>query len=256
MSSVQPRVDYDQIAHTYDQHPYRQKQVDPELVRFVAERQPQRPLDVLDLGCGTGSQLIANQAQFPTFTFVGMDRFMGMLRQAQAKSQAIAWVQGDSSAPPFGVASFDYITCQFSFHHVQNKPALIQAVARMLRAQGRFVYSNICPHEMHDWIYYRYFPAALEADLEDFWSPEELSTALIEAGLSNVRLERTQLQIQERLADMLHTAQARATCSQLITIPDQLYERGIAQIKHELAQTPTVTQPSHVCLLTVCADNM
>jgi hypothetical protein len=51
------RVDYDAIAHLYDGQPYRGKTVDPELVTFMAQRASSDRPSILDIACGTGSQL-------------------------------------------------------------------------------------------------------------------------------------------------------------------------------------------------------
>src|SRR5262245_49970763 len=113
-----PRVDYDLIALQYDSQPYRQKTVDPALVAFLAQRQPGRSITVLDVGCGTGNQLVANLAVYPATRMVGVDRFRGMLRQAQPKAPTLAWIQADGTALPFAEQAFDFITCQYALHHI------------------------------------------------------------------------------------------------------------------------------------------
>jgi hypothetical protein len=61
----QLRVNYDLIAHLFDQGPYCAKSVDPELAAFMAHRAASDPPCILDIGCGTGSQLIANRSIAP-----------------------------------------------------------------------------------------------------------------------------------------------------------------------------------------------
>src|SRR5262249_35941357 len=95
-------VDYDAIAHLYDSQPYRAKAVDPELIIFKERRTPlDRPFSILDIACGTGSQLVANRSTVPEAQMVGLDRSLGMLRQAQSKAQDIMWVQADGACLPF-----------------------------------------------------------------------------------------------------------------------------------------------------------
>ena len=83
-------VNYDAIAHLYDLQPYRVKTVDPELVAFTAQRTSSDRLSILDIACGTGSQLVANRSIVPEAQLVGLDRSFGMLRQAQHKTLDIA----------------------------------------------------------------------------------------------------------------------------------------------------------------------
>jgi ubiquinone/menaquinone biosynthesis C-methylase UbiE len=63
MSSA-PRVDYDAVAPLlYDRQRYRNKEADRHLMAFVQHRDFMltSTLAVLDIGCGTGSQLVANR---------------------------------------------------------------------------------------------------------------------------------------------------------------------------------------------------
>ncbi len=111
-----PRVHYDAIAHLYNTQPYRAKTVDPELLAFVNQHGALDTLSILDVGCGTGNQLVANRAVVPHARLVGFDRSLSMLRQAQPKASDIAWVQADGAGLPFQAQSFDFVTCQyFSF---------------------------------------------------------------------------------------------------------------------------------------------
>jgi ubiquinone/menaquinone biosynthesis C-methylase UbiE len=102
------RVDYDAIAHLYDGQPYRGKTADPELAAFVAQRGSLDRLSILDIGCGTGSQLAANRPVVPEARLIGLDRSLGMLRQAQPKARDIAWVQADAALP----------SREFRLHHL------------------------------------------------------------------------------------------------------------------------------------------
>jgi ubiquinone/menaquinone biosynthesis C-methylase UbiE len=254
-TSHQTRVQYDQIAHLYDAQPYRQKVVDPHVLAFLRAH-PARSgarLAVLDLGCGTGNQLIANRPALPQARLVGVDLSYGMLTQARRKAQDILWVQADSSAPPFPEARFDVITNQYALHHVRDKHAMLIAVWRLLRAGGRFVCTNIAPHEMEGWIYYRYFPAARAVDLRDFLAPDALIALLQQIGFIQITCTRQQTSTMQSLPAFLEVAQQRDTCSQLLTIPEQDYRAGLRQIKTELRQG-TREVPTQVCILTVCAE--
>jgi ubiquinone/menaquinone biosynthesis C-methylase UbiE len=102
------RVDYDAIAPLYDSQPHREKSPDPALAAFLAERSALGTALLLDIACGTGSQLVANRAIASSARMVGFDGSLGMVRQARAKSAEIGWVHGDSSALPFASDTFDF----------------------------------------------------------------------------------------------------------------------------------------------------
>src|SRR5262249_14327871 len=133
------RVNYEKIADRYVSQPFRSKSSDPELLAFLRERPPRRLMYVLDIACGTGNQLIANRAAAPGALLVGIDASLGMLRQAHTKGLKITWLHGDAVALPFKTGSFDFISCQFAFHHFRDKAAMLCEAFRLLHPGGRFV---------------------------------------------------------------------------------------------------------------------
>ena len=168
------RVNYDAIADRYDSTPHREKSADPELIAFLAGREPAAPLTSLDIACGTGSQQIANRGLTPNAKFVGLDSSLGMLHQARRKMSDIVWVHGDSAALPFASGSFDFVSCQYAFHHFRDKAGMLREAFRVLRRGGRFALYNMCPQESDDWLYYAYFPEAKTRDFADFWPPDAI----------------------------------------------------------------------------------
>ncbi len=252
-----PRVNYELIADRYDSQPYRAKSVDPELLAFIGQRASSDPPAILDVGCGTGSQLLANRTALPSARLVGIDRSLGMLRRAQSKGPGIAWVQADGAMLPFEAESFDFISCQMAFHHLRDKAGMLRAAFRVLRRDARFVIRNLCPQECADWLYYTYFPEAYAIDLEDFWPPETMVTAMVGAGFAAVTVEREHLHFEEDLCAWLETVRRRDTCSQLLSIPDAAYQAGVRRLEHELAGASTPpTRANHICLITVRGEKL
>jgi ubiquinone/menaquinone biosynthesis C-methylase UbiE len=245
-------VNYDAIAHLYDTQPYREKTVDPELTAFLGQRGSAETLSILDIGCGTGNQLVANRTIVPHAQLVGLDRSLGMLRQAQPKALDIAWVQADGAELPLQAECFDFVTCQYALHHIQDKAGLLRAVFLVLRHGGRLVLRNLCPQECADWLYYVYFPEAHAIDLADFWAPEVVLAEMEATGFVAVTVERQHLHYEQNVRVWLDTVRRRDTCSQLLTIPDAAYEAGVRRLEHELADgsTPPV-RADHVCFVTI-----
>ena len=95
---------------------------------------PAPSLTLLDIACGTGNQQIANRGLAPDARFVGLDGSLGMLRQARRKMPDIAWVHGDSAALPFAPGSFDFVSCQYAFHHFRDKAGMLREAFRVLRS--------------------------------------------------------------------------------------------------------------------------
>ncbi|MBV8132077.1 MAG: methyltransferase domain-containing protein [Alphaproteobacteria bacterium] len=245
-------VDYDAIAHLYDSQPYRGKVADPELVTFMAQRAFAERPSILDIACGTGSQLVANCSIVPNARLVGLDRSFGMLRQARLKVRDIAWIQADGAMLPFQPESFDFITCQFGFHHVPDKAGMLRAVFQTLRCDGRFVMRNLCPQENPDWLYYDYFQEALAIDLADFWPPETIVATMEAIGFATVTVELEHLRFEQDLRVWLDTVRRRDTNSQLMAISDRAYEAGVHRLEREVADraAPKV-RADHLCLITI-----
>lgn len=249
------RVDYDAIAELYDSQPYREKSPDPELTAFIASRAPTETLAVLDIACGTGNQLVADRAVVPDAFMTGVDGSFGMLRQARRKSADIAWVQADSAALPFPDASFDFVGCQYAFHHFRDKAGMIREALRVLRPGGRFVTYNVCPHECRDWLYYTYFPEMLARDLADFWPPDAIVAEMSGAGFASPRAEPRHLHFDHDLGDLLAEVKRRDSNSQLMTLPDEAYAAGLARLERDVTErsAPPV-RADHLCFLTICGD--
>ncbi|MCL4267454.1 MAG: methyltransferase domain-containing protein [Anaerolineae bacterium] len=250
----QQRVNYDTIAHLYDE-PIRDHAVDENLAQFLAARPSYHPLLVLDMGCGTGKQLAANRPHFPGAVMVGMDLFAGMLRQAQRRGQGVCWVQADNIAAPFAGGSFHYITNQFSYPHVQNKLRFFAETVRLLKPDGRFVLTNIDPWSMPGWAIYRYFPAAWALDEQDFLPVDRLVVMLEQAGYGRVTFSHRHLAAPTSLADFQAYASARHRTSQFIAMADADYAAGLAAIERDRQQWgDTAVIESEVCLLTIICE--
>ena len=249
------RVDYDTIADLYDSQPHREKLVDPELTAFLDELKHEDAPSVLDIACGTGNQLIANRALLPDAAMVGLDGSLGMLRQARGKAADIGWVHGDGAQLPFCAESFNFVSCQYAFHHFRDKALMLRDGFRVLRGGERLVIHNLCPHDCEDWLYYAYFPEALGRDLADFWPPELIVREMEAIGFAKVTTERRHLHFEHDLSALLKAVRRRDTNSQLMAISDISYVAGLRSIERELAKPSAPrAQPDHLCFVTIRGD--
>jgi ubiquinone/menaquinone biosynthesis C-methylase UbiE len=249
------RADYDAIADRYDSQPYRGKSADPELTAFLTQRRLDKRLALLDIACGTGSQLIANRPIAAQARMVGVDGSLGMLQQARRKAADFCWLQADAAALPLGGGSFDLVSCQYAFHHFWNKAGMLRETFRVLGAAGRLVIYNLCPHEMREWIYYAYFPEARDRDLVDFWSPERMTGKMQSIGFRNLDAKRQHIRFDHDLMAFLETARRREDNSQLMALTDAAYEAGLRRIERGLAAAGRRrVYADHLCFLTIRGD--
>jgi SAM-dependent methyltransferase len=123
-----------------------------QLVRWVGEvsNRFDRPIDVLDLGCGTGRYFWGLRN---VNTLTGIDASEPMLQEAahpthasQIKAARIVLVKGDLATHQFLPGSFDLVySIGVLAEHVALTRDLVTRVAAWLRPGGRFAFTTIDP---------------------------------------------------------------------------------------------------------------
>lgn len=109
-----------------------------------------KPVDALELGCGTGRYFSALTG---VRTLVGIDASPAMLALARQPFRAdritverITLVQGDLLSHEFDAGAFDFIySIGVLAEHVPLDAALVTRVTRWLRPNGRFAFSTVHP---------------------------------------------------------------------------------------------------------------
>lgn len=164
----------------------------------------------------------------------------------------IAWVHGDSAALPFGSGRFDFVSCQYAFHHFRDKGAMLREAFRVLRHGGRFALYNLCPQESEGWLYYAYFPEAKTRDFADFWPPDAIVSEMTAAGFAGTEVQRRHVHRERDLAELLTAMRFRERNSQLLSLSDAAYAAGLLRIERDLydLQTPKA-RADHLCFVTV-----
>ena len=231
--------------------------MDPGLIAYVDETPslPASELCVLDVGCGTGKQLLANRGAIPNATIVGADLSIGMLHVARKRCPDVAWVQGDGAVLPFRDGTFHYVSNQFSYPHIQHKERFIVEVLRVLRPGGRFVMTNIDPWSMNDWVLYRFFPAAKALDYRDFMTADDFCGTMRDAGFVNMDAKLEHRRTRENLGEYLVYASERHRTSHFMAMSDEEYRAGVRRLEQAVvAGQPGDTVPSEFCLITIRGD--
>ena len=97
---------------------------------------------VLEIGCGTGSLLLAAKQAQPAAVIVGLDPDLAALARAQRKARrrhlAVQLDRGYADELPYADDSVDVVLSSFMLHHVpadQREPAM-REVLRVLRPGG------------------------------------------------------------------------------------------------------------------------
>lgn len=153
---------------------------------------------VLDLACGTG--VVARHAAplvEPGGRVVGVDLNPGMLAVAAGLTPGVEWQRADAAQLPFADGAFDVALCQQALMFFPDRAAALVELRRVLTPGGRVALSVWRGLE-HNW-FYDAFAVALErhagaeagammaSPFRD-WGPEELRSALEDAGFGDVRM--------------------------------------------------------------------
>jgi ubiquinone/menaquinone biosynthesis C-methylase UbiE len=113
------------------------------LIRRIRAVSGDRPIHILDVGCGTGVFAGRLYAAFPQARVWGVDLVPGMLARGSDRWRKYAGrvhpVQGDSERLPFADDSFDFVTCAHSFHHYPHQDRAVAEMHRVLRPGGRLL---------------------------------------------------------------------------------------------------------------------
>ncbi|MFG3204672.1 class I SAM-dependent methyltransferase [Streptomyces sp. NPDC048192] len=137
-----PEVDWDAEAAAFDEEPDHGLR-DPETRAAWAARLgawlPERPADVLDLGCGTGSLSLLAAEQGHRVT--GVDASPAMVERARAKlaGRDAVVLRGQAAAPPVGEQRFDVVLVRHVLWTLPRPDRVLRHWRDLLRPRGRFV---------------------------------------------------------------------------------------------------------------------
>src|SRR5688572_10012056 len=107
---------------------------------------------VLEVGCGTGSDLV-QFAKHGAFAH-GIDVTQKHLELALQRLGGAGEVRfGDATAIPYPDASFDYVYSHGVIHHIDRPDLAVKEILRVLKRGGRF--------NVHVYSRWSYFPVAL-----------------------------------------------------------------------------------------------
>jgi len=242
-------TDFAPIAHSYDQHKVRLDIArDSQIAQLLVGRER---VSILDVGCGTGNYIRAQLDFFgeAALSFVGVDASGAMLTQAAGKAPA-SYVLADALALPFH-ARFEYVVCNFAFHHFPDKARAAAELVACVAAGGALHMVNICPERMEDWWVYRCFPQTREADRARFWTAERIDEQLEQLGL-RVELHFADKPGEPRIDELLAQARRR-DISELAILDAGDYASGLKRLEEEARRDPAQRVRDQVVLVEILA---
>ncbi|MBK8970296.1 MAG: malonyl-ACP O-methyltransferase BioC [Hahellaceae bacterium] len=134
---------FSRAAETYDALACVQKTAGLTLLERVADRIPQR---ILDIGCGSGWLTQKFARRFPGASVWALDLAPGMIRHLRQCCPEISGsILADMEALPFKEASFDLVYSNFAMQWLDNPELFFRESYRLLTPGGRLLCSTLLP---------------------------------------------------------------------------------------------------------------
>jgi SAM-dependent methyltransferase len=189
---------------------------------------------LLDLGCGTGRFAVLAAQRLGARVW-GVDRSAEMLREARARQGAarVGWKQGDATNLPFKDAWFDGVHSHLVLHLVDDLPAAVAEVRRVLVPRGGFVIGTFAAEHFRGFFLNSYFPSIPAIDLARFPDPDTLCAELAAAGFDDTAVERFDQPVTAEPADVLERVRGRYI-STLRLLDEREYEEGLARLEADV----------------------
>jgi ubiquinone/menaquinone biosynthesis C-methylase UbiE len=119
--------------------------------KLIQRANIQPNMNVLDLGCGTGTLTLMLKRAHPNTNVTGMDGDPDVLKIARDKSRGtdIQWDQGFASSLPYPDSTFDRVVTSLVIHHLvtDDKRRAFKEIFRVLKPRGElYVLDFGAPH--------------------------------------------------------------------------------------------------------------
>jgi SAM-dependent methyltransferase len=235
------RVNYDQIASTYNQR-YQENPLtgtEKALCQLVRLTDAQT---ILEVGCGTGRWLDGLVTHFPEAHLFGLDYSRGMLTQARGRLDSPRLIHGKAGQLPFKKDSFDLVFCVNALHHFDDPHEFIVRAQPLLQLGGILAIIGQVPHDRrNNWFVYDYFEGIYEMDLQRFTTWGTVMEWMIAAGFQQIHWEPVEWISDDKFgwAVLEDPFLQKHATSQLALIDDKAYAVGIEKIKAAIQSAET-----------------
>ena len=141
-------------------------------VRALLGERAERPLDVLDLACGSGHQSLAWAERGHRVTGIDFDRQLLLagrerVRRATEGLRTVHWTEADATSLPFHDASFDVVFNNSLLEHIPDWEKVVSETARVLRPGGIYIMCTTNrwsprQQEVNHFPFYSWLPDAIQ----------------------------------------------------------------------------------------------
>ena len=196
------RRSFSRSAATYNAAAHLQREVQGWLLDTLAyyddpvQARP-APQRVLDLGCGPGAATLAMAERWPKAQFIALDWSLPMLQRIDMPRRGllrrgpdITRICADARALPLAAGSIDVVFSNLCLQWVDDLPAVLAGLRRVLRPGGLLLFSTFGPDTLGE---LREAFAVADAErphVSPFAAIAQIGDALMQAGFRDPVVER------------------------------------------------------------------
>ena len=235
------QVDYNEISKIYDDV----REGDITLINhFVKEIPADRPLTILDIGCGTGNytDFFQKLTKAEGWRIYGIDSAEGMIEKARKKNSHIIFQEGKAENLLWAPDFFDFIYMTDVIHHIPDIHRMFREIQRVLNSQGKVCIVTQSHRQIEARPIARFFPGTIRVDRERYPRIHEILDAAHEAGLlflkQEVLFEGEPVELNE---DYLAVVRKKGY-SMLHLITGEEYQAGLQQLEMALQKGPVLAR--------------
>lgn len=205
------RQRFDRVATGFDDADFVHRATFDELLQRLSPVKIE-PRKILDLGCatGTGSRQLARR--YRRSHIINLDASFAMLQQAKKRRTLLmkpSLLQGDAARIPLQNQSVDLVFANMLLPWIDDLPACLSEIARVLRKDGVFAFATFGPDSLSE------IRDAWRATDEDrhvnaYPDMHDIGDALLRTGLRDPVLDVDHLAVTYRDTDALYRDLTRA----------------------------------------------
>ena len=136
-------------ASSYDEYSVAQREVGRRMIERLGLLKF-KPLNILDLGSGTGYLAELLLSKFPTSNITCLDLAENMLLECREKNPNLNLIISDIENIPFRPASFDLIISSFTLHWCEEIEKIFHDAQKSLKDDGIFMFTTVGPNTLRE----------------------------------------------------------------------------------------------------------
>lgn len=234
------RVDYDERLHSVFARgrALPQETMDTWMATFARYVRAARPLDVLDLGSGTGrfSPYLAETFGGPVYAVEPSEKMISAAI-TQAVDPNVHYIRGTAEAIPLRDSSIDVALLYFVLHHIADKDLGAAELSRVLRPDATLFIRTNFSDRIPDILWHQFCPSAREVEASMFQSVAEVTQLFEECGFAVVALEEIEFMEARNKKELLERLRLKAL-STFEFLDEQEVEEGFQAMQEAIDQEP------------------